>query len=139
MIASTFEILGKIIILKRSQYSAFPAEAWRSDTHDLHVRSCITITITITITIIRCQASNVYGRVVSTLVHVRGVVEEALVIRSPPQPSSPLQCAVHCAPCENIVTHCTVPTVLDLSKLSRVFVRHACHNVLVLIIVVMPQ
>ena len=30
----------------------------------------------------RCQASNVYGRVVSTLVHVRGVVEEALVIRS---------------------------------------------------------
>ena len=30
----------------------------------------------------RCQASNIYGRVVSTLVHVRGVVEEALVIRS---------------------------------------------------------
>ena len=68
------------------QYSAFPAEAWRSDTHDLHVRWC---TINIIIVIVnmmmtRCQASNVYGRVVSTLVHVRGVVEEALVIRSKP-------------------------------------------------------
>ena len=43
----------------------------------------INIIITI-IVITRCQASNVYGRVVSTLVHVRGVVEEALVIRSKP-------------------------------------------------------
>ena len=24
--------------MKYFQYSAFPAEAWRSDTHDLHVR-----------------------------------------------------------------------------------------------------
>ena len=38
-------------------YNHFSPERWRSDIHDSYVR---------------CQASNVYGSVVSTLIHVKG-------------------------------------------------------------------
>ena len=38
-------------------YHKFSAERWRSDIHD---------------TYIRCQSSNVYGKVLSTLIHVKG-------------------------------------------------------------------
>ena len=39
------------------RYHKFSAERWRSDIHD---------------TYIRCQSTNVYGTVISTLIHVKG-------------------------------------------------------------------
>ena len=41
-------------------YKVFSPERWRSDVHD---------------SLVRCQASNVYGTVVSTLVHVKGGIQ----------------------------------------------------------------
>ena len=41
-------------------YKVFSPERWRSDVHD---------------SLVRCQATNVYGTVVSTLVHVKGGIQ----------------------------------------------------------------
>ena len=39
------------------QFNKFSPERWRSDIHD---------------SMVRCQASNVYGTVVSTVIHIKG-------------------------------------------------------------------
>ena len=48
------------------QYSPFSPERWRSDIHDQ---------------MIRCQAANVYGTVMSTVIHVKGgIIKQTLII-----------------------------------------------------------
>ena len=50
-------------------YKVFSPERWRSDVHD---------------SLVRCQATNVYGTVVSTLVHVKGGIQLRHCHRVPP-------------------------------------------------------
>ena len=80
----------------------FPAAQWHSETHERAVR---------------CRASNVYGTVLSTLVRVRAVIEETLVIKVVAEPVLKLNTGI--LKCQVLTDDCYVGSVVLCCDRSR--------------------